>query len=381
MISISTKWRLLFDLLWSASLVYTHWGHVDGGQLIVTLCKSFFSQKVVLQDLLGNLSSKVCVVFLAATLTRVAPFDATFATVILNTLAEAIALTVSVQLRFVLMCVDQLLKVIFVSSSLSLIVTVLLWLLVLLLSLFVLELDFDLLMLYFRLLQLGALLSRRCLLVVLSCATASLLLKLSTVLWVLRLRLQEYLNKFLRQIIIASFEWALILDGTALVFKRFRPLLSKYSLFRIAPSLVARVGSVNASSGIRRYELSCLFASVLDIVEVLTVDSFGGSLWDFHFEIDWLRVVALAAAQVIDDVWLLDFRRSVPFLGLRIELPLDFLPIDVCHKLLGIIYLELCIRWRIKTHRLPSAGILLRLGRVPGVALIVSHVWARDLFG
>ena len=64
----------------------------------------------------------------------------------------------------------------------------------------------------------------------------------------------------------------------------------------------------------------------------------------------------------------------MPFLGLRIELPLDFLSIDVCHKLLGIVYLELRIRWRIETHRLPSAGILLRLGRVPGVALIISHV-------
>ena len=79
---------------------------------------------------------------------------------------------------------------------------------------------------------------------------------------------------------------------------------------------------------------------MLDILEVLLVDSFSGSLRDFHFKIDWLRVVALAA-QVIDHVWLVNYRRTLPFLGLRIELPLDFLSIDVCHELLGIIYLEL----------------------------------------
>ena len=79
---------------------------------------------------------------------------------------------------------------------------------------------------------------------------------------------------------------------------------------------------------------------MLDILEVLLVDSFGGGLRDFHFKIDWLRVVALAA-QVIDHVWLVNYRRALPFLGLRIELPLDFLSIDVCHELLGIIYLEL----------------------------------------
>ena len=79
---------------------------------------------------------------------------------------------------------------------------------------------------------------------------------------------------------------------------------------------------------------------MLDILEVLLVDSFGAGLRNFHFKIDWLRVVALAA-QVIDHVWLVNYRRTLPFLGLRIELPLDFLSIDVCHELLGIIYLEL----------------------------------------
>ena len=41
---------------------------------------------------------------------------------------------------------------------------------------------------------------------------------------------------------------------------------------------------------------------MLDILQVLLVHSFGGSLRDFYFEIDWLRVIALAAAQVIDYV-------------------------------------------------------------------------------
>ena len=118
---------------------------------------------------------------MAATLARVGPFDTTaFATVFLHTLAETIALAVSVQLRLVLMGLDQLLKVIFVCSGLNLIVIVLLRLLLFLLSLFVLELYLDLLMLYFRLLELGALFGRRCLLILLSCTTSSLLLNLSS---------------------------------------------------------------------------------------------------------------------------------------------------------------------------------------------------------
>ena len=80
---------------------------------------------------------------------------------------------------------------------------------------------------------------------------------------------------------------------------------------------------------------------MLNILEVLLVHSFRGILRDFHFEIDWLRVGALAAAQVIDYVWLVGVGRSLPFLELRIELPLDFLSINVCHELFGIIYLGL----------------------------------------
>ena len=116
---------------------------------------------------------------MAAALARVGPFDTAFATLFLNTLAETIALTVGVQLRLVLMGLDQLLKVIFVCSGLNLVVIVLLRLLVFLLSLFVLELYLDLLMLYFCLLKLGALFGRRCLLTLLSCTTSSLLLNLS----------------------------------------------------------------------------------------------------------------------------------------------------------------------------------------------------------
>ena len=106
MLSICTQCRFISYLLWSASLVDSHWGHVDGGQLIVVLCKSFISQQVVLQDLLGNLPSEVSVVFLAATLARVAPFDAALAAVLLDALAEAVALTVSVQLRLIFMGID-----------------------------------------------------------------------------------------------------------------------------------------------------------------------------------------------------------------------------------------------------------------------------------
>ena len=277
------------------------------------------------------------------------------------------------------MGLDQLLKVIFVCSGLNLVVIVLLRLLVFLLSLFVLELYLDLLMLYFCLLKLRTLFGRRCLLTLLSCTTSSLLLNLSFLLWVLLLRLHEHLDKFLRQITVATFERALILDGTALILERLRPLLGKHSLFKTAPSFITCIWSVNASSSVRWYKLSCLLALVLDILEVSLVDPFGGGLRDFHFKIDWLRVVALAA-EVIDHVWLVNYRRTLPFLGLRIELPLNFLSIDVCHKLLGIIYLELWICWRIKAHRLPSARILLRLGRVPGMALIVSKPWTRDLF-
>ena len=116
---------------------------------------------------------------MAAALARVGPFDTAFATLFLNTLAETIALTVSVQLRLVLMGLDQLLKVIFVCSGLNLVVIVLLRLLVFLLSLFVLELYLDLLMLYFCLLELRTLFGRRCLLTLLSCTTSSLLLNLS----------------------------------------------------------------------------------------------------------------------------------------------------------------------------------------------------------
>lgn len=234
-------------------------------------------------------------------------------------------------------------------------------------------------MLYFCLLELGTLFGRRGLLIMLSRTTSSLLLDLMYLLWGLRLWLQEHLDKFLRQIIVANFERALILDRTALILERLRPFLSKHSPFRTTLSLITCIGSVNGS-GVRWYKLSCLLSSMLDILQVLLVHSFGGSLRDLYFEIDWLRVIALAAAQVIGHVWLVDVGRSLPFLVLRIELPLDFLSINVCHELFGIIYLELWICWRIKTHRLPSARILLRLGRVPGMALIISHVRTRNLF-
>ena len=115
---------------------------------------------------------------MAATLARIAPFGTALVTVLLDALAKTIALTVRVQLRLVLMGLDQLLKVIFVRNGLNLVVIVLLWLLMLLFFLFVLEFYLDLLMLYFCLLELGTLFGRRGLLIMLSRTTSSLLLDL-----------------------------------------------------------------------------------------------------------------------------------------------------------------------------------------------------------
>ena len=115
---------------------------------------------------------------MAATLARIAPFGTAFVTVLLDALAKTIDLTVRVQLRLVLMGLDQLLKVIFVRNGLNLVVIVLLRLLMLLFFLFVLEFYLDLLMLYFCLLELGTLFGRRGLLIMLSRTTSSLLLDL-----------------------------------------------------------------------------------------------------------------------------------------------------------------------------------------------------------